>query len=69
MSASDVIKEVRKRAGITRKRLAQLLGLSSVQIIWMYEKGVRTPSTKTWMVIIEIAEEVGLKVTTDMMKD
>ena len=68
MSASEVIIELRKKLGISRRRLALLLGFQgNPNIIWFYEKKERFPSHPTWMKICEVAATVEMTITTDMM--
>lgn len=74
MSASDVIKELRKRLGVADKpigrlRLARMIGLSTNMIIWQYEKGKRFPSHTTWMKIADEARKIGYEITPDMMRE
>lgn len=69
MSASEVIKEVRKRLGISRMKLAKRLKLDSQAIIWMYEKKQRFPSHSTWMLLADLAREAGMDITVEMMRD
>ncbi len=69
MSASNVIIELRKKLGVSRLKLAKMIGLKTNMIIWQYEKGQRFPSRTTWMNIIDIAEQNGIRVTAEMMKE
>lgn len=69
MAASDIIIEVRKRLGISRLKFAKRLGLGSQAIIWMYERKLRYPSRKTWLALVEIAQEVGVEVSLDTIKE
>lgn len=69
MSASTVVLEIRKRLGISRMKLAKRLDLKSQNIIWLYEKQKRFPSRITWNKLIDIAKEVDIDVTTEMMRN
>lgn len=69
MAASEVIIELRKRLKVSRRVLALKLGFKGQAIIWFYEKRLRYPSHDTWMRIKEVAEEVGMDFTMDMMKE
>ena len=43
MNASEIVKALRKKAGMTQPELAERVGVS-VQSIWCWEKGINCPT-------------------------
>lgn len=55
-SAAD-IKALRKKAGLTQTQMAQLLGLSSMQLISDYERGIKSPSDQTYSLMLLLTDQ------------
>lgn len=53
----DDIKALRKKAGLTQTQLARLLGLSSMQLISDYERGIKSPSDQIYTLMLLLTDQ------------
>jgi DNA-binding XRE family transcriptional regulator len=68
MKASDYIKLLREKSGLSRERMGHAMGLKSIAHIWLIENEVRLPSLKTCFKIIEFAKKYDVYLTLDMLR-
>lgn len=68
MTPPEIIQEIRWRLGYSRRQLAANLGLSSMQIIYCYERGQRNPSLQVAYKLIHLAEKANMKITINDLK-
>ena len=63
----DRIEKFRKANGLTRKTLAQLVGVT-VTTVYQWERGLRNPSRTTQILLSRIEEEMKTKKRKEEMK-
>ena len=69
MSVSTIIEMMKAKSGLSMYALNKRIGLKSPSHIWKLIGGDRKPNDETVKKIIKFAEEIGMKVTRDMIYD
>lgn len=68
MKASDYIKLLREKSGLSRADMGKAIGLKSSAHIWLIEKEIRLPNIQTCFKIIEFAKKYDIHLTLDMLR-
>ena len=64
MAHKTVVQRIREHAGLTRKQLGQLIGMSDASVWWFEEKGTIVPVERAYL-LIDLAKRQGMHVTLE----
>lgn len=67
MSASEVLKEIKEKTGLSMYMLNKKIGLKSLSHVSMMISGDRKPDPETTKKIIEFGQKIGMSITWDMI--
>jgi DNA-binding transcriptional regulator YiaG len=67
MSVAQIVKEVRKKTGVSTRKFSGMLGFKSKSHVWLVETGRRNPSVLMCKRLIKIAQEYNMILTMDML--
>ena len=68
MNAAQILKEVRKKIGVSTPKFSAMLGYKSKSVVWLIENGHREPSILMCRRLIKIAhDKAGIELTMDQL--